>query len=190
MRKEFARPFGELFTGDPDISFPKAINWMKNQFSDLFDNSKGNRNVKIIGVGDIVSNEIVRQEFLSPFIKYLFIDGETQRGNPFHFPQQKNYIKKKFYNPAGFINEEIFKFIRETINDNSRYLIIIDGEEDLLVIPAILETKNSFIFYGQPPVTDLNPPISAGCVVIHNNFKVKRKIREIFDQKEFFSKIK
>jgi len=190
MRKEFAKPLGQLFKGDPDVSFPKAIKWMNNQFGNLLSVSNLEKSHIIVGVGDIVSEEIIQNKFLRPLMKYLFIDGETQRGsNRFLFPELETIIKKTFYNPAGFINEEIFEFIRETINDGNQYLVVIDGEEDLLVIPAILESNKTFIFYGQPPITDINPPISAGCVVIYNNFEVKQRIKKLFEQLERVSEI-
>ncbi len=191
MRKEFAKPLGQLFIGDPDVSFPKAILWIKNQFSELFGDSTLEKPPLVIGVGDIVSKEIIQNKFLKPFVKYLFIDGETQRGrNRFKFPKLENTIKKSFYNPAGFINEEIFDFIRETINDDIQYLVVIDGEEDLLVIPAILESNDAFIFYGQPPITDAIPPIPAGCVVIYNSSEIKQRIKKLFEKLEHVSKIK
>jgi len=191
MRKEFSKPLGKLFKGDPEVSFPEAIKWMKNQFSDLFNASSKEKHPIVIGVGDVVSKSIIQNKFLRPLVKYLFIDGESQRGrNQFRIPNLGNSIKKTFYNPAGFIKEEIFDFYQETINDDNRYLVVIDGEEDLLVIPAILESNNSFIFYGQPPITDIKPPIPAGCVVIYNNSELKQRIKELFEQMEHVSEIK
>jgi uncharacterized protein (UPF0218 family) len=191
MRKEFSKPLGKLFKGNPDVSFPEAIKWMNSQFRDLFDGSSKEKPPIVIGVGDIVSISILQNKFLRPLVKYLFIDGESQRGrNQFMVPKLKNSIKKTFYNPAGFINEEIFEFFLDTIKDNNQYIVVIDGEEDLLVIPAILKSNNSFIFYGQPPITDIKPPIPAGCVVIYNNSELKQRIKELFEQMEHVSEIK
>ena len=191
MRKEFSKPLGKLFKGDPEVSFPDAIKWMNNQFSDLFDGSSKEKPPIVIGVGDVVSKSILQNKFLRPLMKYIFIDGESQRGrNQFMIPNLENSIKKTFYNPAGFIKKEIFDFFQETINDDNQYLVVIDGEEDLLVIPAILKSNNSFIFYGQPPITDIKPPIPAGCVVIYNNFELKQRMKELFEQMEYVSEIK
>ncbi len=191
MRKEFSKPLGKLFKGKPEVSFPEAIKWMNNQFSDLFDGSSIKKMPTVIGVGDVVSKSISQNKFLRPLVKYLFIDGESQRGrNQFMIPNLETSIKKTFYNPAGFINEKIFEFFQETINDDNQYLVIIDGEEDLLVIPAILESNNSFIFYGQPPITDIIPPIPAGCVVIYNNSEIKQRMKELFEEMERVSEIK
>ena len=191
MRKEFSKPLGKLFKGDPEVSFPDAIKWIKNHFSDLFNGSSIKKMPTVIGVGDVVSKSIIQNKFLRPLVKYLFIDGESQRGrNQFMIPNLENSIKKTYYNPAGFINEEIFEFIKETINDDNQYLVVIDGEEDLLVIPAILESNNSFIFYGQPPITDIIPPIPAGCVVIYNNSEIKQRMNELFEEMESVSELK
>ena len=190
MRKEFSKPLGKLFNGDPDESFPKAIKWMKDQHSDLLKDSSQKKPLLVIGVGDIVSKSLIQNNILSPLVKYLFVDGETQRGrNQFLIPEVDIIIKKTFNNPAGFINEEIFEFISQTINDDNQYLVVIDGEEDLLVIPAILNSNNTFIFYGQPPITDIIPPIPAGCVVIYNNSEVKQRVKKLFEQMERVSDI-
>jgi len=191
MRKEFSKPLGKLFKGDPEVSFPEAIKWMNNQFSDLFDGSSKEKPPIVIGVGDVVSQSILKNKFLRPLVKYLFIDGESQRGrNQFMIPKLGTSIKKTFYNPAGFINKDIFDFFQESLHDDNQYLVVIDGEEDLLVIPAILESNNSFIFYGQPPITDIKPPIPAGCVVIYNNSELKQRINELFEQMELVFEIK
>ncbi len=191
MREEFSKPLGKLFKGNPDISFPEAIKWMNSQFSDLFNGSSVENTPIVIGVGDVVSKSILQNNFLRPLVKYLFIDGESQRGrNQFSIPNLKNSIKKTFYNPAGYINEDVIEFFQETVQDDNQYIVVIDGEEDLLVIPAILESNNSFIFYGQPPITDIKPPIPAGCVVIYNNSELKQRIKELFEQMERVSEIK
>lgn len=191
MRKEFSKPLGKLFKGDPDVSFPEAIKWMNTQFNDLFDGSSIENTPIVIGVGDVVSKSIIQNKFLRPLVKYLFIDGESQRGrNQFRIPNLENSIKKTFYNPAGFISKDIFEFFLESLHDDNQYIVVIDGEEDLLVIPAILESNNSFIFYGQPPITDIIPPIPSGCVVIYNNSELKQRIKELFEQMELVSEIK
>ena len=114
MRKEFSKHLGKLFKGNPDVSFPEAIKWMNSQFRDLFDGSSKEKPPIVIGVGDVVSISILQNKFLRPLMKYLFIDGESQRGrNQFMVPILKNSIKKTFYNPAGFINKEIFEFLSQ-----------------------------------------------------------------------------
>ena len=112
-------------------------------------------------------------------------DGFTiraQRGEYKTVKIDNNFIIQTLKNPRGLINKEIFQFLKETKKNSNQYLVKIIGEEDLLVLPAVLENENAFIFYGQPPMTDLNPPIPSGCVGIYSSRKVIEKYNAIFAQ--------
>lgn len=50
-------------------------------------------------------------------------------------------------NPAGTIQEEVWPVIKKAINENKN--VFVDGEEDLLVIPAVLLSENNtIVVYG------------------------------------------
>jgi uncharacterized protein (UPF0218 family) len=52
-------------------------------------------------------------------------------------------------NPAGSIQSDVWPLIQEAINTNQN--IFVKGEEDLLVIPAVLLSKSGFaVIYGFP----------------------------------------
>jgi len=54
-------------------------------------------------------------------------------------------------NPAGKITEEAWRAVRQAIQSGKRTKLIIDGEEDLLTLPAILFSPiGSLVLYGQP----------------------------------------
>ncbi len=76
-------------------------------------------------------------------------------------------------NPAGTLQKEVFACIDKelsTLNDR-RIVILIDGEEDLLVIPLIsILPIGHTILYGQP---------RSGVVVCQITEELKRKIRDI-----------
>lgn len=190
MRK-FTSPedlMGYLFEGSPAISIPKVIDWMSSVEGGRFSELGSELHLKdppiIICVGDVVSQAMLSHPFLSSYVKYCFIDGETQRGGTITMPSLNNFKHLTFTNPRGMIAKEIFTFIRNTLSNSIQYIINIAGEEDLLVVPAVIETSNCFIFYGQPPMTDLGASIPAGCVGIYNNSQVKARFQEIFDQLE------
>ena len=53
-------------------------------------------------------------------------------------------------NPAGTIQKEVWPIIKKAIKERKN--IFVDGEEDLLVIPAVLlSEKNTAVVYGFPP---------------------------------------
>jgi uncharacterized protein (UPF0218 family) len=76
-------------------------------------------------------------------------------------------------NPAGEITEQSIEIIKQAITSKLPVRIIVDGEEDLLVIPVcIYAPENAIIMYGQP---------NEGLVVITVNEEVKKKTKSILD---------
>ncbi len=52
-------------------------------------------------------------------------------------------------NPQGMITAQLWESIRESIDDGN--IIVVEGEEDLAVIPCILEADwDDVVVYGQP----------------------------------------
>jgi uncharacterized protein (UPF0218 family) len=185
LRKWVANPknlLGHLFPGKPEVAIPKALEWIEHdQSSDsvhVCPQSKKN----IITIGDIVSKEILRYSSIHSRIKYCFYDEKTQRDEYLPFNINVNWEKITLENPRSKLNSRIFHFIEKTWDDQLQYLIEIQGEEDLIVIPAVLKTKNSYILYGQPPLPMYQPSIPAGCVVIKITSAVKSHFQKIFQK--------
>ncbi len=77
----------------------------------------------------------------------------------------------KVKNDPGTISEESIKAIKSAIRSKKRVRIEIEGEEDLLGIPAIIYApKGSYVLYGQP---------NEGLVVVKVGDDVKNKASEI-----------
>jgi len=75
-------------------------------------------------------------------------------------------VKKTYHvkNPAGVITLEAWETIKRAMKDEEA-LIVVEGEEDLLALPCIVESpNNSLVLYGQP---------SKGLVVVDTNTNVK-----------------
>jgi uncharacterized protein (UPF0218 family) len=75
-------------------------------------------------------------------------------------------VKKTYHvkNPAGVITLEAWETIKQAMKDEEA-LIVVEGEEDLLALPCIVEApSNSLVLYGQP---------SKGLVVVDTDTKVK-----------------
>ncbi len=179
LRKTFNRPLGQLFQGSPAKSIPLLIQWLES--NDLL------QPLRIIAVGDVVSNGVITQPRLISTVKYCLIDGGTQREGilKHHFPYQFRQIFMK--NSPGTISGEFFEFFHITWHDTIQYIINIKGEEDLLVVPAVIECDNAIVLYGQPPITDSGTTYPAGCVAIHATPSVQQEFRGYlaqFDRKE------
>ncbi|HDM88464.1 MAG TPA: DUF359 domain-containing protein, partial [Candidatus Bathyarchaeota archaeon] len=77
-------------------------------------------------------------------------------------------------NPAGTITGESWKTIERAINCSGKTKVIVDGEEDLLTLVAVLSAPDgSIVIYGQP---------KRGVVVIEVNEKIKQRFHEIISE--------
>jgi len=76
-------------------------------------------------------------------------------------------------NPPGEITEESTQVIQKAFSSKPPVRIIINGEEDLLVLPVcILAPENSVVMYGQP---------NEGLVVVHITPEIRAKVQKILD---------
>jgi len=102
-----------------------------------------------IAVGDIV-NKTLREVGYVPDISIIDLKTERQYvQKPLHFPDAH-----KVANPAGSIHYRAVQAIQNAIDSflksSQRQTIIIDGEEDLLALPAVLLSPlESVVLYGQ-----------------------------------------
>jgi uncharacterized protein (UPF0218 family) len=54
-------------------------------------------------------------------------------------------------NPAGTITDEAVSAVERALSGGERVGLIVEGEEDLLALPAVLYAPlNSLVVYGQP----------------------------------------
>lgn len=100
----------------------------------------------IYTVGDVVTAKTLKAGIL-PAI--AIIDGYTRRlpCPPALLHQARQILVK---NPAGTITDELVDAIQDAA-DNPPALIVVDGEEDLAVLPVILAVpEGGLLLYGQP----------------------------------------
>jgi hypothetical protein len=77
-------------------------------------------------------------------------------------------------NPAGTLTKELIDQIRASLNSDGRVKIIVDGEEDLATLPAILYAPlGSVVVYGQP---------NEGSVLVDVTPEMKTRIDEFMKQ--------
>jgi len=100
----------------------------------------------IFSVGDVVTHSL-QQHGITPSV--AVIDGHTMRSPCDKLPViSGECIPVK--NPAGTITDELVAALAYAI-DHAPATILIDGEEDLAVIPLVIAAPlNSVVLYGQP----------------------------------------
>jgi pantetheine-phosphate adenylyltransferase len=132
LRSELQHPWGEVLGGVPENIQPS----------------------KTIVIGDIVTltfNKNNVGQFLS------IVDFVVQRQLKFHELSELNFSHnniEKARNPHGTITSELLMAIEKAFKKNTeKKIILVDGEEDLAVLPVLLCAPLGYsIFYGQPNV--------------------------------------
>jgi len=185
VRKKFAEPLDQLLAGTREETIAEAVKKFKAlEESDI--------KFEFYLVGDIVTMDFLSHPYLKKFIKLCIIDEKTQR-------KKVEIDTKEFFeeylemvNPAGTIAKKSWGVIKEIIESKKKTLLMItEGEEDLLVLPLVqlLPTESSvksFVFYGQPPITDAEFTIPQGLVIVEVNRKMQKYINRLVKLMEKF----
>ena len=136
MRVKFKEPFGTLIEG----SFDETMNKMKSMISQQ-------KPTRIISVGDVVSLNL-HEYGLDPQLS--IIDNKSLRTQ---IMPEKVISKNTVHvvNPQGTITKEAKVAVKEALEKNEHVHIVVEGEEDLLVLIAVLySSEGDFVVYGQP----------------------------------------
>jgi len=126
-RRLFKEPFGELFP-----SVDSIISRISGK--------------DVYTVGDVVTHNLQKRGII-PAI--AVVDGYTMRSPCHRMPEiHGKCIRVK--NPPGTLSDELIDAVNQAVN-TSPATIIVEGEEDLAVIPLVLAApEGAVILYGQP----------------------------------------
>ena len=134
LRSTLTKPIGTIIPDKKPISVPES-------------------STTIISVGDTTTETLLSQGIIPAL---AIIDFQARRER-FDWKKDrwemltKNREIAYFESGPGFIQKKVMKTIKRWSDDLNSSLYIIDGEEDLLVLPAILYAPiDSLVFYGQP----------------------------------------
>lgn len=184
-RHSFTEPLDILIAGTRE----ETIIQVENLFRDYL---KSNLTLNFYVVGDIVTKDFFSNSFLKSFIKICVIDEKTQR-NQINIDFE-DYFEEiiEFQNPVGTLHKDCWELFRNVIGSGKKTLIkITEGEEDLLILPLILEIPieeqgGYFAFYGQPPITDSKFIIPEGIVIVNVDRNIQEKVRKVIAIMEKF----
>ena len=130
---EFKAPLGKLYPEFEDaISLIKEANFL-------------------ISVGDQTTKNLVDIDLIPDL---GIIDHRIQRkDHNYDIIRTENILEAD--NPAGTITENLWETIEKaislTLEDNEKRIIVVEGEEDLAVLPCLLiAPEDAVILYGQP----------------------------------------
>lgn len=131
MREELKEPLGEIYT-DPKTLLAEA-------------------GEPIVAVGDIVTYHLLEAE-RRPDV--AIVDRKTKRTCV--GPEVLNAIETfedriDVANPQSTITDDLLEAISSAIDRSEPTVIVVDGEEDLASLPAVLAVPNGgSVVYGQP----------------------------------------
>ena len=166
LRKYFKDPMGTLIEGTIDQTIP--------ELKRILENHKG----LLTAVGDVTAEILVTNEF-DPDI--IITDGYTKREKLSVWRDYPQFVDLHAQSPAGMITknawETIIKAVIEVSKLGSKIHIKIDGEEDLLVLPLVIELPDgSMIVYGQPNqgvvLREVNTESKASALALLEKMKV------------------
>ncbi|MCW4053127.1 MAG: DUF359 domain-containing protein [Candidatus Bathyarchaeota archaeon] len=160
LRRELKKPLGILLHG-PMEEIAQILKAMVDE----------EKPTKIVSVGDKVSQDLASHS-LMPDI--LIVDNRIMRReiNPISVSAP---VVVNVKNQAGTITDEAWRAVEQAAENSSRVKIVVDGEEDLLSLVAILTMpENSLVLYGQPP--------HKGIVVVKADSENKKKAESILER--------
>lgn len=127
---------------------------------------------KVCVVGDFTALNTLEYNI---HVDLYVIDNHVMR-HPFNVPLPERVNVYRSRNPPGMITAESWDLIKRITDEDSRSLLIIEGEEDLLTLPVIKFAPNdAFVVYGQPHV---------GLVLVKVTAEKRKEIDAIIDLME------
>jgi len=135
LRSALKKPLGTLLRGSGGSEYGEVARAIEE---------KGIR--FLISVGDVVSKDLIERGI---DVSVRIVDGRVMRKEiEMAHEMPPRVLRAK--NPPGIIGFSAWSAIRDAISGGGG-LVLIEGEEDLLALPAIVEAPDgALVIYGQP----------------------------------------
>jgi hypothetical protein len=129
-------------------------------------------NSYIITVGDRTTEKMI---YFGLIPSLQIIDGVEKREKR-ELPKLENATELTVDNPAAEITPQSIDVIKQAFTLSSPVRIVVNGEEDLLVIPVCVHApENSIVLYGQP---------NKGLVIVKVTPEIRNKTQGLLDLME------
>lgn len=134
----------------------------------------------IVAVGDIIVDALIKSG-VDPDVKIIDFRSRREPIEDLHgllITDSHGYQRKSFLNQPGTINLKTAEIIKDKIKNalykGEKSWILIDGEEDLLALPAILFAPlNSLVLYGHWQL---------GIIAVVIDERIKNKVKNIINK--------
>lgn len=122
----------------------------------------------VITVGDATTEKMLKFNLIPSL---SIVDGLEKRQK--RTPPSNNATKLSCDNPAGEITTQSIDTIKKALITKPPVQIIVNGEEDLLVIPVcVYAPQNAILMYGQP---------NEGLVIVKITQEIRNKTQELLN---------
>lgn len=163
IREQLQQPIGTII---PAESIPQLF---QNHTSDV-----------IVTVGDVTTVKFLNGGVVP---KLSIIDLTAER-KPYDtlsaIPLELRTTFMCIQSGPGYLSQDAINAVRGAYQVNEKSIIVVDGEEDLLTLPAIFYAPNGTrIYYGQPKIVGQSE--TEGLVEVVVNDAVREKIKAILD---------
>jgi len=139
LRSSLKEPLGRLYKGNGQ----ECVTAMENELLSA---------KKVVAIGDMTAFYLLNASIVPDL---LVVDNKTKRMPVSH--HVKEMLDHDIYktvmvkNPAATITKDLIDLILESLHGTAHVKIIVEGEEDLATLPAILYAPlGSAVVYGQP----------------------------------------
>ncbi len=162
LRFELKDPLGRLCRGEG----PECVRAMESEL-------RAAR--RVTAVGDMTAFYLLKAAIVPDL---AIVDNKTKRMPvPDHVVQSldhDSYRTVEVKNPAATLTKDLMDLIRDSLKGEMRVKIIVEGEEDLATLPAILYAPlGSVVVYGQP---------NEGSVLVKVTAEKKKHVEELMNR--------
>lgn len=158
LRTKLKKPLGRLIRGQPNETMKRLSN--------VIDREKP---AKILAIGDTVTLSMAKHGVSADV---YVVDNKVMR-KPISPVSLETGDVVHVRNPPGTITPEAWEAIQKAAKQSSIIKIVVEGEEDLLTLPAIIHApEGSIVVYGQPNV---------GIVLVRVTARKKRETRALVE---------
>jgi len=135
---KFREPFGVLIQGPATKTVQKLKSLLVEEKPPM-----------VISVGDTVSRNLARYD-VATHLSITDNKSHRRKLQPQSFPD-KRFVKVK--NPQGTITPQAVAALQEALESEKPVHMLVEGEEDLLTLIAVLHApQDAIVIYGQPHV--------------------------------------
>ena len=159
LREQLKIPLGDLLL-EKDATKQNIIKYLSN-------------NSFVITVGDRTTEKMINFG-LTPSVQIIDSQEKRIKRDP---PKDENISTElRCDNPAAEITEQSIDTIKKAFSLKPPVRIVVNGEEDLLVIPVCIHApKDSVVMYGQP---------NEGLVIVQITPEIRNKTQRLLDSME------